>query len=421
MIIEFEDDDAEDEKFLQNLADDEDSDDEMDALLFPCLVRLHRQRNSSLFRKRWDSSYLVNLAVNEGSFLSEYRVDPGGFDVLLKILGNSIQRSEKFSKLSMSSSGSAGITPASRLGAALIMLGGGRTIEAMRTHGMSMPTAYDNFHRVIDAINENPALEIVCDNSISALRTRSAQFMERSTHDIFQYCTGAIDGLAVHIRAPSNAEVMNQSRFYSGSKKKYCLNMQGVCDARCRFIAVTCKHVGSTNDAVAYVQGSLKALCEVQKFPFHWNGDNAYTLSESMMIPFPGTNLSVTHPSKEWFNFWHSQVRITIERTFGIFIQRWGIFWKPLKFSLPNCIKIVHACCRLHNFCINRNMSVISAHHKPADVALTDSSGRLTDNTWRLNTAPTCDWNTENTGNTLREEIVHNVERNHFAHERNYK
>lgn len=421
MIIYDDDDDAEDEKYLHKLADDEESDDEMDELLFPCLLRLHRQRNSSLFRKRWDISYLVNLAVNEGSFLSEYRVDPGGFDVLLRILGDSLKRDEKFAKLSMSGCGSAGIIPASRLGAALIMLGGGRNMEAMRTHGMSMATAYDNFHRVVEAINEHPALEIVCDNSIAALRTRSAQFMERSTHDIFQYCTGAIDGLAIHIRAPSNAEVMNQSRFYSGSKKKYCLNMQGVCDAKCRFIAVTCKHVGSTNDAVAYVQGSLKDLCEAQKFPFHWNGDNAYTLSESMMIPFPGANLSVTHPPKEWFNFWHSQVRITIERTFGIFVQRWGIFWQPLKYSLPNCIKIVHACCRLHNFCINRNLPVIAAHHKPADVALTDNSGRLSDNTWRLNTAPTCDWDTENTGNTLREEIVHNVERNHLAHERNYK
>ena len=30
--------------------------------------------------------------------------------------------------------------------------------------------------------------------------------MERSTHDIFQYCTGAIDGLAITLRGPSNSE-----------------------------------------------------------------------------------------------------------------------------------------------------------------------------------------------------------------------
>ena len=55
MIINYDDDDAEDEKYLQKLADDEESDDELDALLFPCLIRLNSQRNSPLFRKRWDS------------------------------------------------------------------------------------------------------------------------------------------------------------------------------------------------------------------------------------------------------------------------------------------------------------------------------------------------------------------------------
>ena len=48
-----------------------------------------------MFRKRWDSEYLRNLAENEGSFLAEYRVDPGGFDLLHEILESSIQRDEK--------------------------------------------------------------------------------------------------------------------------------------------------------------------------------------------------------------------------------------------------------------------------------------------------------------------------------------
>ena len=53
--------------------------------------------------------------------------------------------------------------------------------------------------------------------------------MGRSSYDI--------DGLA--IRCPSRTAVQNQARFYSGSKKKYCLNMQGVCDSHCRLISVT--------------------------------------------------------------------------------------------------------------------------------------------------------------------------------------
>jgi hypothetical protein len=111
------------------------------------------------------------------------------------------------------------------------MLGGGRGIEAMRTHGLSMSTTYDNFNRVIKAINSHPALSI--NMSPDGCRTRADGFTERSTHDLFRYCTGAIDGLAVHIRAPSRDSVLNKSRFFSDNKKKYCMNMQGVCDAHC--------------------------------------------------------------------------------------------------------------------------------------------------------------------------------------------
>lgn len=422
MICDGSEEDADDLEFLKDLgiAHDDDSDD-IECIVFPFLLLRSHQRNSSIFRKRWDSDYLLRLAVNEGSFLAEYRVDPRGFDILHELLGSTIDRSGRYSALAMTTSGSSEITPASRLGAALIMLSGGRRVESMRTHGLSMATTYDNFHRVVSAINSHPALEIICDNTMSGLASRSQGFMERSSFDIFKYCTGAVDGLAISIRCPSKAEVQNQSRFYSGSKKKYCLNMQGVCDSKCRFIAVTCKHVGSTNDAVAFAQCSLKSLCEAQTFPYHWNGDNAYTSSESMMIPYPGTNLSVTHPTREWFNFWHSQVRITIERTFGIFIQRWGIFWQPLKFNLKNSVAIVHACCRLHNFCINRNLPVLASHHITSSIALVDSNGRLADDSWRSNAQPSEEWSHLNTGNTLRDELVNTIGRNNYAHERNYK
>jgi DDE superfamily endonuclease len=294
-------------------------------------------------------------------------------------------------------------------------------MESMRTHGLAQATVYDNFHRVISAINSHPALAITCDNSITGLQSRAADFMERSSFDIFQYCTGAIDGLAIPIRCTSRKAVMNQARFYSGSKKKYCLNMQGVCDAHCRFIAVTCKHVGSTNNAVAFAQCSPKTLCEEQTFPYHWNGDNAYTISESMRIPFAGTNLSVTNPPREWFNFWHSQIRITIERTFGIFVQRWGIFWQPLKYNLEHCTAIVHASCRLHNFCVNRNLPVLSSHHTPTHVALVDVHGRLAYDDWRFFGRPLVPWPSGDTGCTLRDEIVEKVARNNHAHERNYR
>ena len=33
-------------------------------------------RSPSIFRKRWDSEYLVDLAIRENSFITEYRLNP---------------------------------------------------------------------------------------------------------------------------------------------------------------------------------------------------------------------------------------------------------------------------------------------------------------------------------------------------------
>lgn len=206
-------DDEEDLNFLADSLEEAKDQDDMDILFIPLIQRHFHKRKPCLFRKRWDSEYLVNLAVNEGSFVSEYRLDPGGFDILNDLLGPMIACDPIYARLSGSQSGSGLITTASRLGSALILLGGGRSMEAMRTHGLSESTVYANFHQVIEAINNHPALDIVCDNSLPELKKRSAQFMDRSTHDLFRYCTGIIDDLAIHIRAPSRDEASNQSRF----------------------------------------------------------------------------------------------------------------------------------------------------------------------------------------------------------------
>jgi len=218
----------------------------------------------------------------------------------------------------------------SRLAITLCVLGGGRIIEAMRTHGVAEATAYSIFEKVVEAINEHPAFEIKCDNSITALQNRAAGFNRMSYGGLLKFATAAIDGLAIQIHCPSSSEVTNQLRFFNGSKCFYCLNVQGVCDPDCRFLAVTCNHVGTTHDAISFSTSSLVELCAAQPVPYHWLGDAAYPLSVYLMNPFKGI-CKQSHPCLHAFNFYHSQSRITIERTFGIFVKRWGIFHRPLE------------------------------------------------------------------------------------------
>lgn len=401
-----------------NADDDSESSDDDDILAAFVVVVEDVRRDVKLWRRRWDSSYLVDLAIREGSFVSEYRVDPSGFDILTRLLQNSLMKDQVQAKRSLSGTASTPITVDSRIGAALIMLAGGRQIEVMRTHGLPQATVYSNLHEVVAAINAHPALAIHCLNDSDSLASRAKSFKALGTQKLFHYCTGALDGLAIRIQAPSKKETANQTRFFNGNKKFFALNMQGVCDAQRRFLAVSCKHVGSTNDIDAFMDSDLLRLNNVQRYPYHWNADAAYCASESLMVPFSGVNLNIVCPAKEWFNYWHSQLRITIECTFGIFIQRWGIFWTDLRFSISNVVAIVHACVRLHNFCINRNLPVIAcAHRTPPAHAEVDSDGILLNEEWRVTGSQE---ERIRGGNTLRHELLNKVSQEEcFRHDRN--
>ena len=84
------------------------------------------------------------------------------------------------------------------------MLSGGRKVEAMRTHGLSKSFVYDNLLTVCKAINNCPVFDL--DYSINNwnLIQRAEEFYTKSTCVIFQYCCGAIDGLAIKIRVRSD-------------------------------------------------------------------------------------------------------------------------------------------------------------------------------------------------------------------------
>ena len=93
-----------------------------------------------------------------------------------------------------------------------------------------------------------------------------------------------------------------------------------------------------------YSQVSVKPGCTLV-------GDNAFVRSHWMAVPFPGQVTS----DKDNYNFFLSQLRITIERAFGILIHRWGILRRPLGCPVRKVGALTMALMRLHNFCIDNN------------------------------------------------------------------
>ena len=80
-------------------------------------------------------------------------------------------------------------------------------------------------------------------------------------------------------------------------------------------------------------------------------GDNAYTPSEHVLVPFAG--VEKTDSLKDTYNFHLSQVRIRIEMAFGRLVSKWRIFKSPLSVKMKNATRIIYCCTRLHNYCIN--------------------------------------------------------------------
>ena len=159
-------------------------------------------RSASLYRKRWDSKYLRDLAEKENSFVAEYRLAPRQFDTLHEMIAHMIDKNQEMATRAMAKCKSEVITTCSRLGAALIILAGGRHVEAMRTHGLSKPFVYANLHDVVKAINTHPSLEIKYDSSIASLKKRAKEFQNRGQFGLFEYMTDAVDGILIRIEAP---------------------------------------------------------------------------------------------------------------------------------------------------------------------------------------------------------------------------
>ncbi len=88
----------------------------------------------------------------------------------------------------------------------------------------------------------------------------------------------------------------------------------------------------------------------------HWIvvGDDAFKTKGHIITPFQKKWLS---PAQKTFNYFLSKLRSVVERAFGVWKGKWGIFWRPLVVKQANIRKLVEVTCRLHNLCINRRVS----------------------------------------------------------------
>jgi hypothetical protein len=160
------------------------------------------------------------------------------------------------------------------------------------------------------------------------------------------------DGIVFKMIMPTNEEVEGDVTAYYTRKGYYAYGLQAFCDSKCKFVMIASKLCSSSNDNISYIVTQLskdiKAGLLLQRY--HVVLDEAYPCTSQEMSPWRGRNLSA---EKDAFNYYVSLNRQVIERAFGILVQRWGIFWRPLRISMHNRGVAIRVACKLHNLLID--------------------------------------------------------------------
>ena len=265
-----------------------------------------------------------------------------------------------------------------RLSMALRWFAGGDAIDIMQTHGVSNAEVYRSVWMVVDAINACPELQIRFPRDYTAQQELARAFKRKSFPE-FDNCVGCIDGMLVWINKPSKPTLrdagLGARKFFCGRKKKFGLNLQAICDHLLRFIDVEIIHPGATSDYLSFATSFICTQLKETGFLMEGltiYGDNAYINSPFMTTPYKGA----TGGLRDSFNFFHSQLRISIECAFGMLVHRWGVLRKaiPVNVSLEKTCMLVRALCMLHNFCIDEREATADPP-TASDLASTLSGG----------------------------------------------
>ena len=118
-------------------------------------------------------------------------------------------------------------------------------------------------------------------------------------------CLGALDGWLCTTKRPE--DVHNPRDYFSGHYQKFGLNVQAICDANLRITYISVCAAGGTNDACAFQKlHNLREWLSSLADGYFCIGDNAYELSNKLLIPFSGPNR--LKPQNDSYNFHLSQL-----------------------------------------------------------------------------------------------------------------
>ena len=306
---------------MSSLFDDED--------YLNTLIWNGREEKYRLERFNWPEH--VDYMSHINGFQSRYHMTKESFVKLLFILEDDLTVDEHQSR--RSTRGNCPITSVVMLATGLRYLGGAKPQEISDIYKISIPSVHRVINMFLDAVEHSDELQIKIPTTDGELRSHANEWNRRSgASGLYYGAVGAIDGWLACTNKPTRRDASNQTDFFSGHYQRYGLNVQAMCDANCRFIFFCIAGPGKTNDFRAFSR-CLELREWIDNLPtgFFVIGDNAYGLTNKLLVPFSGAQKAL--PYNRTYNFYLSQLRIRIEMSFGRLTTKFQIFRKNLNCS----------------------------------------------------------------------------------------
>jgi hypothetical protein len=345
-------------------------------------------------RLNWEEA--LEKERHQKSFESKYHMSEDAFFTLLELLRHDI--SVDFTKSRNSTQGNDPIYPEIILATGLRFLGGSSHKDLADIFGMSINSVKRVIKMFFNAILTCDALALKLPETTEEYKELADDFCERScAGDIYYGVIGVLDGWLCNTYCPGKG-TPNPGDFFSGHYQIHGLNVQALCDAHLRFLYLAVAGPGGMNDVRA-----LGKCVDFNRFiaalpkEYFILGDNAYGLSEQILIPFSGAQKQVVE--NDAYNYYLSQLRIRIEQAFGLLTTKWRIFRTKLDGNIQTRSDIINVASRLHNFVLREDGDIDIATRDDEDGQRIDP---MTDEPDSLGYLPTRERNPGVPGNSAR-------------------
>ena len=248
-----------------------------------------RQRQPKFTPPRLVWTDYVSQLIQQNEFSVTFRMSLFAFNKLVEILRDDLE--VHYHQALRSSKKNGPIQPELVVAMSLRWLAGGQWQDIKKVYGVSKGHFYYLRSKFMNAVVRCPALEIWLPDSsdVEGLQRLAKQFEATASSPVLRGCVGALDGLTVFVNAPTASEAENVLAYYSGHYKHDSLNVQALSDYRGKFLYFAVAAPGSFPDSYALALTRLKNWIDSLPSGFYVVADNAYIVSEHVLIPFSGT------------------------------------------------------------------------------------------------------------------------------------